>query len=297
MKKPLPRSRPKSIPSHHQFDHEVPTVVHDPEEKMTALGRFTYHVIKEPKQYASWAIWVTAGIVAVAAVWSIASRGRTASSDVWDKLEAATKPEDRVELAKAYPTSEAATWVLLQAASDYYNQGLGDMPNNRDVASPLFLKSINLYDKVLAATSENSPQASEASLGKARALEARNELAKAAAQYELVIKTYPGTAVADQAKQFLEFIQSPEAASFYKELYTYSPSKVTLPALGSERIPLGPAGGASGSSPLSRPFDASSLMNMPIEPAPITIRDIKTGTPTPATDTLPTDVFAPNPPK
>jgi hypothetical protein len=295
MKKPLPRSRPKSIPAHHQFDHEVPTVVHDPEEKMTALGRFTYHVIKEPQQYVSWAIWVTAGIVAVAAVWSIASRGRAASSDVWDKLGAASKPEDRVELAKAYPNSEAATWVLLQAASEYYNQGLGDMPNNRDVASPLFLKAINLYDKVLAAAPEDSPQAREASLGKARALEARNELAKAVAQYELVMNTYSGTPEADQAKQFLEFIQSPDAASFYKELYAYSPSKVTLPGLGSERIPFG--SGATPSSPLGRPFDASSLMNMPIEPAPVTIREIKTGAPAPATDTLPADVFAPKPPK
>jgi len=264
---------------------------------MTALGRFTYHVIKEPRKYVSWAIWVTAGVVAVAAAWSIAARGRTASSDLWIKLESASKAEDLVEVAKAYPNSEASIWVLLQAATEYYRQALGDMPNNRDVALPLFLKSINLFDQVLAAAPKDSLQAREASLGKARALEARNELSKAVEQYQLVMKTWPGTAEAEQAKQFLEIIQAPEAATFYKELYAYSPSKVTLPGFGSERIPFAPGEGTTPSGSQGRPFDANSLMNMPIEPAPTTIREIKTEATKPATPTLPADVFAPKSPK
>jgi len=265
---------------------------------MTALGRFTYHVIKEPRKYVNWAIWVTAGVVAVAAAWSIVTRNRTVGSDIWAKLEVANKPEDRVELAnKEYPNSEASTWVLLQAATEYYNLALRDMPNNRDVALPFFLKAINLFDQVLAAAPNDSPQAPEAALGKARALEARNELSKAIDQYELVVKTWPGTAEADQAKQYLEFLQTPEAATFYKELYAYSPSKVTLPPLGSERIPFAPSGGAAPSSPPGVPFDTNSLLNMPIEAAPTKIREIKAETPKPATPNLPADVFSPKPPK
>jgi tetratricopeptide (TPR) repeat protein len=301
MKKQLPRSRPKpkSIPTHHQFDHEVPTVVHDPEEKMTALGRFTYHVIKEPRKYVSWAIWVTAGVVAVAAAWSIVTRGRTVSSDVWAKLDVANKPEDRVELAKEYPNSEASTWVLLQAATEYYNLALADLPNNRDVALPLFLKAINLFEQVVSAAPKDSPQAREAALGKARALESRYELPKAIDQYELVVKTWPGTAEAEQAKQFLEFLKTPEATSFYKELHAYSPSKVTLPPLGSEKIPFAPTGGAAPSGPVGIPFDTKYLPDMPVEAAPTTIREIKAETPKPATPNLPADVFspAPKPPK
>ncbi len=118
----------------------------------------------------------------------------------------------------------------------------------------------------------------QASLGKARALEARNELPKAIEQYELVTKSWPGTPEADQAKQLLEFLQTPEAAAFYKELYAYSPSKVTLPPLGSERIPFAPSGGQTPFSPLGSPFDTNSLLNMPIEAAPPPIREIKAET-------------------
>jgi tetratricopeptide (TPR) repeat protein len=297
MKKQLPRSRPKTIPAHHQFDHEVPTVVHDPEEKMTALGRFTYHVIQDPRKYASRAIWITAGVVAVIAVWTILTRSRTVSSDVWTKLEVAKKAEERVDLAKEYPNSEASTWVLLQAASEYYNEALKDMPNNRDVALPLFLKAINLFDQVAAAAPKDSLQAREASLGKARALEARNELSKAIEQYELVAKSWPGTPEAKQAEQLIEILKSPQAANFYKELYAYSPSKVTLPPGGSERVPFAPFGGTSPLNPLGLPFDTNSLLNMPIEAAPTPIREIKAETPKTATPKLPVDVFAPTSPK
>jgi tetratricopeptide (TPR) repeat protein len=297
MKKQRPRSLPKTIPAHHQFDHEVPIVVHDPEEKMTALGRFTYHVIQDPRKYASWAIWITAGVVAVVAAWSIVNRSRTATSDVWAKLEVAKKADERVELAKEYANTEASSWVLLQAATEYYNEALKDMPNNLDVALPLFLKSINFFDQVVAAAPKGSPQAREASLGKARALEARFELSKAIEQYELVARSWPDTAEATQAKQLAEIAKSPEAASFYKELHKYSPSKVTLPPLGSERVPFSPLGGPSTSSLPGGPFDPNSLLNLPIEPAPVKIREIQTEKPKPATPNLPADVFSPMPPK
>ena len=297
MKKQLPRSRAKTIPAHHQFDHEVPTVVHDPEEKMTALGRFTYHVIQEPRKYVSWAIWVTAGVVAVAAAWSIMSRSRTTSSDVWAKLEAAKKAEERVALAKEYPKSEASTWVLLQAASESYNDALKDMPNNLDVAMPALLKAIKLFDQVMAAAPQESAPARAASLGKARALEARGELPKAIEQYDLVAKSWPGTAEANQAKELIESLQTPDAATFYNELLDYSTSKVTLPPLGSERIPFAPPGGTTSVGSPGTPTDMNSLLNMPIEVSPAPIREIKAETSKPALPNLPVDVFTPKSPK
>ena len=45
MKKQMPPARPKvapPIPVRHQLEHEVPTVIHHPEENMTALGRLTF---------------------------------------------------------------------------------------------------------------------------------------------------------------------------------------------------------------------------------------------------------------
>ena len=44
MKKQSRRARATSappIPVRHQFDHVVPTVIHHPEEKMTALARLS----------------------------------------------------------------------------------------------------------------------------------------------------------------------------------------------------------------------------------------------------------------
>ena len=94
-------------------------------------------------------------------------------------------------------------------------------------------------------------------IGKARCLEARNELAKAIEQYELVVKNWPDSPEAEQAKKLAEALKKPEAAAFYKELYAYNPPKVTLPPLGNERLNFpGRTGGIAASSP-ARPAPAA----------------------------------------
>ena len=67
MKKQSLRRRSGSatpIPVRHQFDHEVPTVIHHPEEKMTALARLTHRVIMEPGKYATWGLGILAVVLA-----------------------------------------------------------------------------------------------------------------------------------------------------------------------------------------------------------------------------------------
>jgi hypothetical protein len=81
-----------------------------------------------------------------------------------------------------------------------------------------------------------------AALGKARALEMRNELSKAIEQYQLVAKEWPDTPEAGEAKRYAEVLKDPQAASFYKELYAYAPTKVTLPPDGTMNLPLPGAG-------------------------------------------------------
>ena len=49
----------------HQFDHEVPTVIHHPEEKMTALARLTHRIIMDPGKYATWALGILAVVLAI----------------------------------------------------------------------------------------------------------------------------------------------------------------------------------------------------------------------------------------
>jgi len=74
-------------------------------------------------------------------------------------------------------------------------------------------------------------------MGKARTLEIRNELPKAIDQYRLVAKQWPGSPEAEEAQQIADKLQGPQAAAFYKELYAYSPTKMTLPPLSTENLP------------------------------------------------------------
>ena len=60
MKKQSPRAGSSTgsapIPVRHQFDHVVPTVIHHPEEQMTALGRLVTHILQDRKKFSTWAL-------------------------------------------------------------------------------------------------------------------------------------------------------------------------------------------------------------------------------------------------
>jgi tetratricopeptide (TPR) repeat protein len=281
MKKQPPRTRPAShYPARHQFDHVVPTVIHDPEEKMTTLGRWTHRLLKDPQKAVTWAAVIVGALLLGVVVWNyLGSASRT--SDVWTKLDSAKKAEDRIALAKENPTSPAATWAILQAATELYNQALADMPNNRDVASPMFKRALDLFDQVQREAPKDSVQARTAALGKARSLEARSDLPKAIEQYRLVAKTWPSTPEAKEAAQLADDLEKPEAAAFYRELFAYSPTKVTLPPLGSGSLDL-PATGTSKAT-MPAPSPSSLPPEMPLEVAPPEIREVKK----PDTKTIP----------
>ncbi len=272
MKKQSRRARAASLPTvpvRHQFDHEVPTVIHDPEEKMTALARFTRHVAQSPGKYSFWilAVVLFAGLVIFL---NSTSMLRSGSTKEWSKLLLAKTPEDRVAIAKENPKSPAAVWALLQAASDYYNEGVRDLPDNRDVAEQRLKKARELYEQVANSADKDSFEARIAVLGKARTLEARNDLAKAIEQYDLVATTWPGTREAEQATQLAAALRKPEAAAFYKDLYSYTSTKFTLPPINPESVlpPLSdltkPGSNAGAGSSVSLP----PMATMPLELAP-----------------------------
>jgi hypothetical protein len=300
MKKQSPRSRqPASYRTRHQLDHVVPTVIHDPEEKMTALGRFTHHAMQQPRKYLRWPIVIVAGVFLGVFVWKLATSGSSPTAEVWAKLETAKTPGERLDLAKEYPTSPAATWALLQAGTEFFNLALADLPHNRDVALPTAKKALDAFDQVERTATPDSVPARVAALGKARTLELRNELAKAIEQYQLVVNKWPGTAEAEEAKQHAEVLRDPKAAAFYKELYAYSPTKVTLPPLGSENIPLPPLGGTN-PTPAANPSTTSTptpaVPEIPaIEVIPPSVREVQAKPKTPSPKAQP-DAKATQPP-
>ena len=280
MKKQMPPARPKVTPPVpvpvHQLEHAVPTVIHNPEEDMTALGRLTFHVLQDPRKYSTWALSVLLGILAVIFVMNFSSGGNSRSSVAWSKLEAAKKVEERVDVAKEYPKSSAAPWALLQAASEHYASAFNDLPRNPEVALGGFKKAHDLFDQVYRESPKDSFEARTALLGVARSLEARNDLTKAIEKYELITTSWPGTPEAEQAKQLADALRNPDAASFYKQLYAYSPPKVTLPPMSTQDFQFpGPGLGLPAGDKTSVPAKPSPLIDMPLELPPPTAAERK----------------------
>jgi tetratricopeptide (TPR) repeat protein len=292
-KQPLRSRRAAASPARHQLDHVVPTVIHDPEEKMNTLARWTHRLLRKSRQHLGLVATIAAVLLVLIVGWNLLGGGASGTSDVWTTLESAKKADDRIAVAREHPDSPASSWVLLQAGTELYNQALADMPNNRDVALPMFRRALDLFDQVARAAPQDSPQARAAALAKARALEARNELAKAIEQYELVASTWPQSAEASQAKQLAAELKKPEAQQFYKELYAYAPTKVTLPGFGTERLDSLTAPGASAATKSGSALQSPLLPELPLELTP-PLREVRTRTPpkpTPARPELPADVF------
>jgi hypothetical protein len=263
-------SQPKPLPSRHQYEHEVKTQIHDPEENMMVLARWAHRALKNPTRFWGTIVVVVGGVLALVLLSNLVWTGMSSSAEIWSKVETAKSPADRVQIAEDYPKSSAASWARLQAATEYYNQGFADLPNNRDVALPTLKKALDNFDAVAKEAAPDSPQARAAAMGKARTLEARNELAKAIEQYKLVAKTWPDSAEAAQAKELAAALEKPEAAEFYADLYKYSPSKVTLPPLSSQKfdMPLLPSPGSS-STGLPAEMNPSGLPpTIPLLPPP-----------------------------
>jgi len=264
-------SQPRPLPSRHQFEHQVPTVIHDPEENMMVLARWTHRAMKNPAKFWAAIAAVVVGLLALVMLSNVVWTGSSANSEVWARMESVKSPADRVQLAEDFPGSPAATWARLQAATEYYNQGFADLPNNRDVALPNLQKAVANFDEVAREAPKDSPQARAAALGKARALEARNELAKAIEQYDLVAKNWPDSTEAVQARQLAAALKKPEAVAFYKEFYAYAPTKVTLPPLGTQNLnmPLMPAPGSTGLGFLPAEDNPGGLLpSIPLLPPP-----------------------------
>lgn len=297
-----------TLPTKHQLEHEIPTVIHHPEEEQTLLARWLSRAMENPTRF-----WGLVGAVVVVAVGlSVLSSGltlgRATSDEAWAKLETAKTAGERVEIAKEFPKTPAERWALLQAAGDYFNQGFNGLPADKDVALPNLKKALDLFQKVADEAPQDSPQARVAALGVARSLEASNNLDKALKQYEKVAQTkaWAGTEEVRTAEKLAKTLNTPEAREFYKNLYAFKPPEVTLPPGGVGNIPISlpdnhppvdgvkagsfavPAPGATAETPSAEPSPE-------IVPPPPSSPAAKPETPKKAesSDSLPGEVFAP----
>jgi hypothetical protein len=271
MKNEPSKSRTPSspAPARHQFEHATPTVIHDPEADMMLLARWAHRAMLNPTRFWSIVGGTVAAILALVVLFSARSSSSSSAADVWSRLDAVKSADDEVKIARDHPGTPAASWALLQGASRMYKTGVDDLPNNRDVALQNLKKAIDLFDEAGKSVTKDSPVAQAAAFGKARALEARNELPKAVDQYRLVAETWPDSPEAAQAKAQAESLQKPDAAAFYKELYSFTPTKVTLPPSGTETFDIPEIPGLGGSTSLENLLlPPTGVPTSPIPPPP-----------------------------
>jgi hypothetical protein len=277
-----PRTRSK-----HLVEHVVPTVIHDPEEKMPALARWVRHTMANPTRFWGLIALVVLAVTGLAIVSSGLPLGRSTSDAAWVRLETARTPAERVEIAQEYPNTQARQWALLQAATEYYNQGFNDLPSNRDAALPALKKALDQFEEVAREAPEDSPQASAAALGVARTYEARNELDKAIKQYEKVASTWKGSPEAAEAERYAQALRRPENVAFYKELYAFKPVEATLPPMGQGALTLPP-----NHPPINGPAPGDSVAPLLNFPAPL---DLPPPPPSPPASSSPAPAPAPAP--
>lgn len=265
-------SRPGAAPARHQFQHEQPTVIHDPEQDMTILGRWVHRGLEQGTKF--WAL--LGGIVVLTLALSVIigglSGGQTATEQAWTEMMRATTPGEVDEVADAYPDTPVGRWARYQAAVRFYDQGFLDLPENRDSALPRLQNALKRFEEVAESAPKDDPAGRAAALGAARTLEAMNDLDKARTAYRDVAEQYPGTIEADRARELAQRLDRPEAAEFYKKLYAYTPPAAPalppmpagLPGLGDLSDPSGLLGTGTGSG---APTGTGSVAPPPTAPA------------------------------
>lgn len=258
-------SGPATAPAKHQFDHEVPTVIHHPEEDMTILARWLQHGMEQGATF-----WVLiAGVVFVVVVLGVVaggiSQGESAAGKGWTELIQAKTPGEMVEVAEAYPNTPVERWATYQAAVQFYDQGFTNLPENRDAALPQLQNALKRFEEVAQEAPKTDPVARSAALGAARTLEAMNDLDKAKEAYRKVAADFPDTPEARRAELLAKRLDQPEAVEFYKKLYAYTrpePGKLPPAPTGLPGLPGLPGFGGSDGSSLSSPLGSGGL-NLP----------------------------------
>src|SRR6516164_6468188 len=82
--RPRMRDEPRSR-ARHKLDHAVPTVIHDPEEKMPVLARWIRHTMANQTRFWSWIAVLVVVVTGLAIVSNGLSLGRSSSDAAWRK--------------------------------------------------------------------------------------------------------------------------------------------------------------------------------------------------------------------
>jgi hypothetical protein len=189
-----------------------------------------------------------------------------------------------LKVADDHPNTTAARWALLRAANALYSRGVNDLPNQRVTARPVLGQALEMYDRVLAASPEATPEYGDALLGKARTQEARGDLDDAIATYKLAATKLGDTAAGKSAAARAAELDTPLARQFYRDFYEQDFSTAsTVPGGASPGALPGFGNPVPGGDPLGGLPGIDDILKVPPMPA-------ETGAPT---GELPKDIFTP----
>jgi hypothetical protein len=155
---------------------------------------------------------------------------KTSGTGKYEGMPATVRP--LLALADEAPKTPAARWALLRAATMLYQEGLRDLPNQRETARPTLQQAIELFDRVVNLAPADVPEALIAAAGKARALESRGELDDAIKQYEFVASRWPKTKQGEAAAKRARDLADPSVKKFYDDFYTMDLSQIPSAAGG-----------------------------------------------------------------
>lgn len=227
----------------HRHKEAASTVIHHYDEDETVLERWFRQGLEKGVSF-----WLLVGGVIVLAVvvmllvnsWT-SRRSETAQAwlevmvpstvaDTGDEGSNKGLPDEvrpLLKVAEDHPNTPAADWALYQAACYLYQDGLRDLPNNRDAAKPILKQSYEYFERVTKSADKDSPLRRFALMGMARALEARGELSEAREEYQQVASNWPDSEIASQAKERAALLDKPEVKKFYEEFYSQDFSRFT----------------------------------------------------------------------
>ncbi len=215
-----------------QFEHSEPTVIHHYEDDQTVLERWVW--IALDKGRAFW-LKIAGGVIVVALAAVLLARLRAGDPTVaesWKELMLATSPDEQRKVVDEFPDTKAALWTKLRMAEEQVNRAFIQMPASRDEALPLLKRASDLFVEVQEDARDDSTLLMLATFGHARALEARNDLKRARDEYAKVAETWPGTEQAKKSAELVKLLDDPDTIAFYKQLYEFKPTEMTLDPAG-----------------------------------------------------------------
>jgi hypothetical protein len=185
-------------------------------------------------------------LVALIIVNYLRGRGERMREAGWSAyFEAMTgaNPEAFEEISQVYPGTDAAGWAMQRAADLHLDEALRQMFQDREAAKEEIDAARDLYEKILAASSDPMLQ-QRATYGLAKCLESQGDFTEAAKQYEQIASRWSDSAFAELAQQRLQQIQQPGTRQWYNWFAEQKPvsSPLTEPGMldGLPELPEGP---------------------------------------------------------